>query len=399
MITLITSCFPPLQPKFIITHSEGGVRLIIEELEDGTIPDWSPGGQQIVYVSNGIYTMNVLGKKETKKISSEGKKPAWSPDSNFIAYANNKGIWIKSLKEDSEAINLVTKGYHPRWSPDGKYIAYASEGIHINNLTTKEDFSLTNQGINPEWSPDGKYLLYSELSSDKINFNIYIINLENNYNGLLLERASYAAFSPDQRYIIFVREGIYLKSIKDGKVKRITWSGYMPRWSPDGKKIICYLDDKIWLLDSPYTINNTPSPLDFSSLNLRKVLNIKETPKIVKVIAEPTEISADKGGEVKIIATVTDPNGLDDIESVALYHGETKYQELVIGSKDEGTGVVNSETTEETTDKATFFLNLLFYPGITPSDFNFDVVAIDKNGNMSERVPVGFKILPSMRIK
>jgi Tol biopolymer transport system component len=60
---------------------------------------------------------------------------------------------------------IVPEGFHPSWSPDQTELAYSrgvlgASGIEILNLKTGKTRLLTIPGKDPAWSPDGKYIVY-----------------------------------------------------------------------------------------------------------------------------------------------------------------------------------------------------------------------------------------------
>src|SRR5207302_5428 len=105
-------------------------------------PAWSPDGKALAYFSDqgGEYRLHVRsadGKGRAKRYRLDGagfyEKPVWSPDNNKIAFLDNSQslFWIdletgKVKKVASEThygpTGLMT--LRPAWSPDSKWIAY-----------------------------------------------------------------------------------------------------------------------------------------------------------------------------------------------------------------------------------------------------------------------------------
>jgi hypothetical protein len=63
----------------------------IEEVEEGTYPDFSPDASQIVYekTNNGIWIMDKDGGND-RQIISEGSGATWSPEGGRIAYVSGE---------------------------------------------------------------------------------------------------------------------------------------------------------------------------------------------------------------------------------------------------------------------------------------------------------------------
>ncbi len=128
-------------------HSFGRQRLYFGVYDDHIQPSWSPGGNEILLVSNrGI----ALGSGAIWRVSAQPDcmrdarmilreetlyrtQPQWSPDGKRILYSSHRGSQYDNLyvlpAEGGEPYQL-THGdwdhFDPRWSPDGEWIAYVS---------------------------------------------------------------------------------------------------------------------------------------------------------------------------------------------------------------------------------------------------------------------------------
>ncbi len=130
----------------------------VQQITDGVFYehsiDWSPSGQEILFVSNR------------------------EPDSDVF---HNYDIW--AVRPAGRAIRRITATEHaeymPRWSPDGKRIAYIGTRRGLTDLeTTMEDthvWTVNADGSNrreigrvvdnrqggPQWSPEGEHLYFT----------------------------------------------------------------------------------------------------------------------------------------------------------------------------------------------------------------------------------------------
>lgn len=144
-------------------------------------PAWGPDGSilfefgrpsQIGTPNTGnVYRANVDGSDIVMLSGGIGQNsaPAWSPDSNRIAFyshrENGEGIYL--IDPDGSNLQLLSPSWaidwHPSWSPDGEWITFVSsqsrksqdifimraDGSEVTNLTElrlEEDFD-------PAWSP------------------------------------------------------------------------------------------------------------------------------------------------------------------------------------------------------------------------------------------------------
>lgn len=100
-------------------------------------------GDNIPELPKGIYTINPDGS-DCQRILTEGKRPKWSPDGQWIAFvestADNEGLSsIFVMRPNGQEVRRLTVHHDldvtpPSWSPDSKQIVY-SLGIGKKNFT------------------------------------------------------------------------------------------------------------------------------------------------------------------------------------------------------------------------------------------------------------------------
>jgi Tol biopolymer transport system component len=118
--------------------------------------------------------------------------PAWSPDSQWIAFG--LGEWfqmrrtgkakIMRIRRDGTGLEALTDGTvhsgFPSYSADGKEIVFRvfgenDAGLRILNIETRATRVLTTEYDNlPDWSPDGTRIVFTR-RVDAVNFDIYTI--------------------------------------------------------------------------------------------------------------------------------------------------------------------------------------------------------------------------------
>ena len=183
---------------------------------DGTFPKTVSGTQTIAYPQH-----------------------AWSPDSQWLAFKGDNGVyqWIYKVKRDGTSPIVWTEpslfvfgsNAHqwPVWSPDGRHIAYiwktwgtdyshyslmviSAEDSSAEQLVLDSASSSASPGwqeINGpvSWSPDGKWLSY------------------------------YKTFEGGTYHVIFM---VPLDGSSTPIQLTINYSDFLPRWSPDGSRIL-----------------------------------------------------------------------------------------------------------------------------------------------------------------
>ena len=143
-------------------------------------PRWSPDGTKIVFVANGMaYVVPSGGGPPRRAIESPTnsvRTPSWSPDSKQFAFADDSGIWIRSVDGGGVPRSGVRGDFlhSPVWSPDGTRLAYvigrrrwldnsSSNAVWVVPISGRSPRQLsdsTHVNISPVWAPDGKSILY-----------------------------------------------------------------------------------------------------------------------------------------------------------------------------------------------------------------------------------------------
>ncbi len=251
---------------------------------------WSPDGTKIAFVSNrdirpagigiptsetgpparlkrrrpDIYVMNADGSDQTRltfDLASD-TKPAWSPDSNNIAFQSNRDgnseIYIVDV--DSGGLTRLTENevtdVDPVWSPDGTRIAFATARIQTEFQRELQE------GRSAQPFANVGSASFSALATG-LNFDIYVVNADGtgaiNLSNSPSSDDTRPVWSPDGDYVAFdgahlpAQPGVpgdtevYVVKLEGAggvlpitgtslaKFKAPTHAG--PAWSPDGRLI------------------------------------------------------------------------------------------------------------------------------------------------------------------
>jgi Tol biopolymer transport system component len=190
--------------------------------QDGGRPSWSPDSRRIAYESGGqIRLINTDGTGDTSLTDQQfgAFGPAWSPGGEQIAFVTTldeppdgpAARHIFLINPDGSGVRDLTLGRgdddSPTWSPDGRKIAFlfaegdgGNDGSEVavmnpdgsgrTNLTRTPGFD-----IGPRWSPDGSRIVFYR-SGDE-DSEIYVMNADGSRQTNISNRPESLESAPD----------------------------------------------------------------------------------------------------------------------------------------------------------------------------------------------------------
>lgn len=222
---------------YLIDLETGFRRQVTENGVADVEPDWSPDGNQIVFVrpveNSGfpprirlvLLTLDGSSEQVLVECPSACGLPKWSPDGEFVAFTMDDQIW--AIRRDGSDLRQlsgerVTAATYSGWSPDGRRLAYwasleatsiaqATQGdLAVLDLSTGEE-SIVFSGLaplNPDWSPTGSSVLFTDRPAPQKWWTLFILDLETGIARRLIQpELEYdlfdAVWSPDGRRIAF----------------------------------------------------------------------------------------------------------------------------------------------------------------------------------------------------
>jgi Tol biopolymer transport system component/imidazolonepropionase-like amidohydrolase len=174
---------------WVLPAGGGRARRLTDDLQDATLPAWSPDGRQIAFQSyrDGnfhLYVIDAAGgtPKQLTTGPFDHREPVFDPAGQRLAFSSDRdgsyGIWLLGLA--SGAITAVTSTADeeaaPSWSADGNRIVFTVNETAIDAVTvaTGERRRLvtapaTGRVFGPAFGPDGQtpsYLLLRGADAD-----------------------------------------------------------------------------------------------------------------------------------------------------------------------------------------------------------------------------------------
>jgi len=168
---------------------------IIDVVDPPIYLSWSPDANFILFSDSGpnqtrdlyyISVENGLIEQQPVKIPlPEGHKTwehDWSPDGEWIVYANDTDGFIWKIRIDGTEPTRLIEGSYPRWKSNGNKIVFDNNfaGVGGDIFTINSDGScltclLSSQysyydARQPDWSPGGNYVVFFTL------YGLHVVN-------------------------------------------------------------------------------------------------------------------------------------------------------------------------------------------------------------------------------
>ena len=205
---------------FIVSLDDGKVRQLTRGKFDEHSINWSPRGDEILFLSNravdpdanfnyDIFAVDVTKGKERRITDTPGVEfsPAWSPDGSFISYIATKRAMttIDSVAEDAHVWVIDQKG---------------GAGVEVSE-------SFDRRASAPQWSKDGRAIYF--LAGDNGKTLIYRVSSEGGQVTPVFDgQFQIGAFSVASNNLAFTRTDeatpveIYSASVEGGQMRQIT---------------------------------------------------------------------------------------------------------------------------------------------------------------------------------
>jgi TolB protein len=161
----------------------GGAAKSIPNTLDGGAPSWSLDGARIAFDSSHaagpsrIFTIAPNGTGRVQLTAGPTDSyPSWSPDSKLLVFQRKGQLW-RIRADGSQPKKLTNNGKQPAWRPNGKHIAFIrkvdGKGLAVftmePNGSKVKQLTLIGPGkendSRPAWEPNSRHVVYGAVAA------------------------------------------------------------------------------------------------------------------------------------------------------------------------------------------------------------------------------------------
>jgi len=239
-----------LPSQVYLRNASNQIIQLTSNVSNSSYPVFDPTGSLIAYAGNGIWVMKADGADPVQIESNfNARYPAFSPDSNWVAYVISNDIYVRKTDLSVSAIRLTYTSNVEKsdlcFAPDGTAIVYTgstSSGRQIFSIPitiTSTSITVTGSPVNltqtpgsenfhPSFSPDGKKIVF--VTTRSAGQGIYSMNPDGSAQSLLISQVGYyPQFSPweNDNRIAYLSWSVVIANLDTGTTE--TLSSVVPK--------------------------------------------------------------------------------------------------------------------------------------------------------------------------
>jgi Tol biopolymer transport system component len=213
---------------------------VTKGIKETLYPSISRDGAWIAFTLQGLHEDLAVVRpdgSEMRRITEDAardREPRWSPDGGEIAFMSTRSgrfeIW--TIRPDGSALRQVTEEsprggvFYPAWSPDGRRLSYNLPDEMGYIVETRKAWREQQPELARVDLPGQSWLWVNDWSHDGTKIAGTLQKLDGGTLGI----------------------GAY--NLKTEKLEQYTSFGRLPRWLPDGRRLLFHANGQIFLADS-----------------------------------------------------------------------------------------------------------------------------------------------------
>jgi Tol biopolymer transport system component len=218
----------------------GAPKAITQGVKSTLYPSISRDGKRIAFTLEGLNEDIAVVQPDGGRFrrvtddSARDREPRWSPDGREIAFVSNRGgrfeVW--TIHPDGSGLRQVTDGsprggvIYPAWSPDGLQISYDLPDEMGYIIDVGKPWKDQQPRLARTHVPDRSWFWVTDWSHNGEKLAGTVQRLDGGTYGV-------AAFRPQDRTL-----------------EQVSDFGELPRWLPDGRKLLFHANGRLYLAES-----------------------------------------------------------------------------------------------------------------------------------------------------